>query len=103
MSARAAASRTGPSRHGPIAARLLNGPRGRGPRSLRIGDWGLGIGDWGLRALNRRDRAGNAVGEGRDAVTELAHGLGAVERPIMAENLDRTACDERRAPEHARA
>src|SRR5437588_1924300 len=48
---------------------------------------------------DRRERAPDAVGERRHRVAEGAHGFAAVERPIVPEDLDGAARDERRAAE----
>src|SRR5262245_10961682 len=49
---------------------------------------------------DRRNRRLQAVGKRRYRVAELADRLGAVERPVVPEDLDGAACDERRAAKH---
>src|SRR5204862_1083440 len=48
---------------------------------------------------NRSHGSAHAFFQRRDAVPELADGDAAVERPVVAEDVDRAACDQRRAAE----
>src|SRR5438128_2149865 len=79
-STRAAAARTQPIPCEPTAVRAPNG-------------------SW----ANRRDRPPDPFLERRHRVTQVADRCRAVERPIVSEDLDGAAGDERRAAEHRHA
>src|SRR5213593_4564300 len=79
-STRAAAARTPPIPCGPTAVRAPSG-------------------SW----ANRRDRPPDAFLEWRHRVTQLTDRRRAVERPIVSEDLDGAAGDERRAAQHRHA